>query len=84
MVKLMMWLLMWSGKRSVSRRLKSLKHHMGSYFLANAGLPHIVLKIWTAMTSDKKLVIEAAGQKNEDLLFLKELIEAGENKIDHR
>lgn len=29
------------------------------------------------MTSSKKLRIESSSQKNEDLLFLKELIEAG-------
>lgn len=29
------------------------------------------------MTSSKKLRIQSSSQKNEDLLFLKELIEAG-------
>ncbi len=73
------------GKSSFSRRLKSLKQN-GHYFLANAGLSHIVLGIWTSMTSSKKVVIESASQKKEDLLFLKELIEAGKIKsvIDRR
>jgi NADPH:quinone reductase-like Zn-dependent oxidoreductase len=64
------------GKRPFLRRLKSLKQN-GYYFLANAGLFHIVTGIWTSMTSNKKVVIESASQKKADLLFLKELIEAG-------
>lgn len=73
------------GKRSVSRRLKLLKPD-GYYFLAYAGLSHILLGIWTSMTSNKKVKIESASQKKEDLIFLKELIEAGKIKpvIDRR
>ena len=67
------------GQRSVSRRLKSLTQG-GYYFLANAALSHLVLKLWHSVTSRKKLVIESAGQKTEDLLFLKGLIEAGKIK----
>lgn len=64
------------GKRKVSRRLKSLKPN-GYYFLANAWLSHLLLKQWAALTSNKKIVIESASQTKENLLFLKELIEAG-------
>ncbi len=67
------------GKKSFSRRLKSLKQN-GYYFLANAGLSHIVLGVWTSMTSSKKVVIGSASQTKEDLIFLKELIEAGKLK----
>lgn len=73
------------GKGSVARRLKLLKEG-GYYFLAYAGLSHILLSIWTSMTSNKKLKIESSSQKKEDLIFLKELIEAGKIKsvIDQR
>ena len=67
------------GKGSVSRRLKLLKPH-GYYFLAYAGLSHILLATWTSMAGSRKLRIESSSQKKEDLLFLKELMEAGKIK----
>jgi 2-desacetyl-2-hydroxyethyl bacteriochlorophyllide A dehydrogenase len=67
------------GKSSVSRRLKLLKSK-GYYFLANAGLSHILLGLWTSLTSSKKLKIESSSQKKEDLISLRELIEAGKLK----
>ena len=63
------------GRSSVARRLKLLKPD-GYYFLAYAGLSHILLGMWMSMTSNKKLKIESSSQKKEDLDFLKELIEA--------
>jgi NADPH:quinone reductase-like Zn-dependent oxidoreductase len=64
------------GKNSFSRRLKSLKPN-GHYFLASAGLSHIIIGKLTSLTSNKKVVLGSAEQKQEDLLFLKELIETG-------
>jgi NADPH:quinone reductase-like Zn-dependent oxidoreductase len=63
------------GRRSVSRRLKLLKPD-GYYFLAYAGLSQILLGIWTSIRSNKKVKIESSRQKREDLIYLKELIEA--------
>jgi ankyrin repeat protein len=56
--------------------LKSLKPN-GYYFLANAGLSHIIIGKWNSLTSSKKVVLGSASQKKEDLLYLKELLEAG-------
>lgn len=67
------------GKRGVARRLKLLKEG-GYYFLAYAGLSHILLGLWTSMTSGKKLKIESASQNRDDLIFLKELLETGRLK----
>jgi NADPH:quinone reductase-like Zn-dependent oxidoreductase len=67
------------GRSSVSRRLRLLKPG-GYYFLAYAGLPHILLGMWVSMTSSKKLKIESSSQKKEDLITLKELIEEGKIK----
>jgi len=67
------------GKKSFSRRLKSLKPN-GHYFLANAGLSHVVRGLWSSMTSSKKVIIGSSSQTREDLLLLKELVEAGKIK----
>ena len=64
------------GTRLVSRRLKSLKRN-GRYYFANASISHVFLGIWLSITSQKKLLIEAADQTKENLHILKELIEAG-------
>jgi len=71
------------GKSSFSRSERSLKQN-GRYLLANPGLSQMVRGLWTSMISSKKVIFEFASEKAEDLIFLKELIEAGEDKIGHR
>jgi len=64
------------GRHSVAQRLKLLKPG-GDYFLAYAGISHIFLARWISITGHKKLHLDSANQKKEDLIYLKELIEAG-------
>jgi 2-desacetyl-2-hydroxyethyl bacteriochlorophyllide A dehydrogenase len=64
------------GKSSFSGSIRSLKQN-GRYLLANPGLSQMVRGRWTSRTSSNKVIFGAAHLKTEDLLSLKELIEAG-------
>jgi len=68
------------GKSHYSNSLKSLNEN-GRYLLANPGLKQMVRGRWTSLRSSKKVTTRTATGKYEDLIFLKELIEAGTIKV---
>ena len=73
------------GKSSFSHSLKSLKKN-GYYLLANPGLSQIIRGRLTSIRSSTKVIAGTLNEKIEDLIFLKDLIEANKIKtvIDRR
>jgi NADPH:quinone reductase-like Zn-dependent oxidoreductase len=64
------------GKSSFARYKSSLKPN-GLYLAGAGGLESFAQMAWTALTGGKKVIAGMAPDRAEDLVFLKELLEAG-------
>jgi NADPH:quinone reductase-like Zn-dependent oxidoreductase len=64
------------GKASYSGSIRSLRPN-GRYLIANPRLSHTVRGPWTSRTGHKKVIVGTAPYRAEDLIFLRELVEAG-------
>lgn len=64
---------------SISRSIKSLNKN-GIMILSAAGISEMFQGLWISMTSKKKVITGVITHKAADIIFIKELIEAGKFK----
>lgn len=66
------------GKTTMKNSMKLLKPK-GKYLLTEFGVSHILAALYTSLFKNKKVIVAASNfyWKKEDLIFLKEIVEAG-------
>ncbi len=67
------------ARKSYSKSIKSLNRN-GRYLIANPRLSDMLRSVLTTRFTDKKVVVALAGEKEEELLTLREMIDKGQIK----